>query len=501
MSHRPARPALWALLVATALAGCGTTVTQGAVGAGLEVRDGVTAPADPLAAPGLDVPGPSGPSGPSTSGGTTAGPGAGASGPTTSGPSAPEVRAGTTRRGPQGTVPGVTATTVRIGIYTAQGFSDFASSLGASIATGDNRAQAQAVVDHLNKNGGIGGRRIEPVFHDFDISLAATDINTEYERACAAWTQDQRVYAVVNPIGTANPTLYDCLSKAGVPTVSTGDSKDASFLSKYGDFFYQPVDMNQRRTLANNVDGLVAAGFFGAGAQVGVVHVDVPDEQAAVEFGLKPALARHGLRLAETFQAPLDNSAPAAYSNAVLRFKAAGVTHVLFTAASSPIAFGSNAESQNYYPRYGLQTKNSPSTLQTTMSPTTQRGAMGIGWQPMNDVDASRDPGRLNARQELCLRLMTQAGQDTSARATAVFGLWYCDMLFFLQDALLQAPSFAIADLSEGAESLASFQAASTFRSGLEPGRLHDGVKAYRMFAFRDDCSCYAYVTPLRTAS
>jgi len=404
-------------------------------------------------------------------------------------------------RGPAGTAAGMTATTIKIGVYTAQGYSSFASKFGANIATGDNRAQANAVIKYLNEHGGLAGRKIVPVFHDFDIAAASTNLASEYQSACAAWTQDERVYAMVTPIGTVDNSLYDCLSKAGVVTVSAGDSKDASFFGQYGDWFYEPTDMNLRRILSNNVDGLAAAGFFGAHPKIGVVLTDTPNDQAAVNRGLKPALARHGLVLADTFAAPIDSSAQAAYSNAVLRFKADGITHILFTSAASPIQFMADASSQQYYPRYGLQSKNSPSTLQGVSSARAQRGAMGIGWQPMNDVDGAHDPGTISARQALCLKLLKDAGQDTSTRATSVLGLWYCDNLFFLHDAMLHASSFDVRGLRQGAESLTSFEAASTFRSTFAPSRLHDGASAYRLFAFKDDCSCYQYVSPLRRAS
>jgi len=393
----------------------------------------------------------------------------------------------------------VTATTIKIGVYTLQAFSSYASSLGFSAATGDQAAQARAIIGHLNKHGGLAGRTIQPVFHDYDL---ASDGTTNDQAACARWTEDTRVYAVVSGLGTINDTLYECLSRAGVPTITAGEAKDAAFHQRYASWVYQPTDMNLTRILSNNVDGLAAAGFFGTSAKIGVLQGDNPGETRAVNEGLKPALARNGLTLAETYAVPLDSSAGSAYSGAVLRFNQQGITHVLFTFLGSPLTFMINAEQQKYYPKYGLHSRNSPAALLQGNAPATQqRGAMGIGWQPMNDVDGRRDPGAVSARQGLCLKLLKESGQDTSVRLTALIGLWTCDNLFFLQDALLRAPSFSMAGLRRGAESLTSFQAASTFRSRFAPHRLHDGASAYRVFAFKDDCSCYQYVSSLRPAS
>jgi hypothetical protein len=76
-----------------------------------------------------------------------------------------------------------------------------------------------------------------------------------------------------------------------------------------------------------------------------------------------------------------------------------------------------------------------------------------------------------------------------------------CDNLFFLRDALLRAPTFAIAGLRAGAETLTHYDAASTFRSTFAPGRLHDGASAYRLFAYKSPCSCYEYISGLRPAA
>jgi ABC-type branched-subunit amino acid transport system substrate-binding protein len=404
--------------------------------------------------------------------------------------------------GPSGLAPGVTGRTIKVGVYTAQGYGDFTSALGTEIALGNQQVQARAVIDYLNAHGGVAGRKVVPVFHDADLASAAANPSQEYERACTSWTQDQRVYAVVSPFGTTDDTLYECLSKAGVPIVNAGESRDSSFFQKYGPWYYQPTDMNLRRILSDNVDALHAAGFFGAHPRIAVLRADLPDEAAAVERGLKPALERHGLSLASSFAVPYDSSGGSAYySSAVLRFQQERITHVLFAFYGSPLLFMIAAENQRYYPRYGLHSRSSPAALLQGAAPTAQqRGAMGIGWQPMNDVDSAHDPGVLNDRQALCLRLLKDAGEDTTNRATALVGLWICDNLFFLQDALRGAPTFMPAGLRAGAEALGAFRAASTFQSRLGPGRLHDGAASYRLFAFKDDCACYQYVSPEHSA-
>jgi hypothetical protein len=509
MRDRRTRTSIAVVVAAALLSACGSTVqVRSSVGeagsSGLAGSDastvGVTSPSAGPSSSGVGVGGGSGPSSGIPAANTRRGPSGAAVEPTTDGTGARPLGRPT---GPAGLAPGVTAREIKLGIYTAQGYGDFTSSLGTQISLGDQQAESKAVINYLNAHGGIAGRKIVPLFHDANLAAAAANPSAEYQQACTAWTQDTRVYAVVSPFGTTDDTLYSCLQKNRVPIVNAGEARDASFFQKYADLYYQPTDMNLRRILSDNVDALSSAGFFGAHPKIAVLRADMPDEAAAVTHGLVPALARHGLTLADSFAVPNDPSGgSSSYSSAVLKFKAEGITHVLFSFYGSPLLFMENAQNQDYFPRYGLHSRSSPAALLHGSAPAAQQhGAMGIGWQPMNDVDGAHDPGSLNSRQSLCLKLLKDAGQDTTTRSTALVGLWLCDNLFFLRDALALAPSFTLGGLRQGAEALGTFEAASTFQSRFAPGRLHDGARAYRLFAFKDDCTCYQYVSPIRTAA
>lgn len=513
--RRVGKSLLLAVLATTVATACGTTLptdgtargqlpaggTGGSFGggpAGNAAEDsaapGTTGAAGVPGGPGAvrtTAPVARGGAGATTTGGTTTGATATSGGPITPGST-----------GPRGTALGVTAKTVKIGIYTVQAFSSVAANVGVNVSTGDQAAQARAVINYINSHGGVaGGRKLVPVIHDFDVAAAASDPNTEYQAACQAWTEDERVYALATPVGTVNDTLYACLSKAKVITSAAGDNKDRRFFSKYNDFFYQATDVNATRMLANEVDALKAAGFFGAKPKIGVLRLDNAAEKAAVEEGLKPALLRNGLKADDEFAFSASSSggdSATEYQSAVFRFQRNGITHVLFTGGASPLGFGTTADSQKYYPRYGLNSRNSPAALlQGNMSADQLKNSMGMGWQPMNDVDTSRDPGPVSKRAELCLKLLRDAGQDTSVRATALVGLWLCDTIFFIRDSLEKAPDFSPTGFRTGAELLGQYDAASTFRSTYGPGLLHDGARAYRLFAYQTACRCFAYIKPL----
>lgn len=57
-----------------------------------------------------------------------------------------------------------------------------------------------------------------------------------------------------------------------------------------------------------------------------------------------------------------------------------------------------------------------------------------------------------------------------------------------------------LAGFRAGAESLSRFEAASTFRSSMRAGNVHDGASAYRLVAYNDGCRCFKYTTPVRSS-
>jgi ABC-type branched-subunit amino acid transport system substrate-binding protein len=201
-------------------------------------------------------------------------------------------------------------------------------------------------------------------------------------------------------------------------------------------------------------------------------------------------LAKHGRRFAETVTYAQDvSTALAATQSAVLRFKAAGVTHVYGASAF----FLQAAESQNYRPRYaylpGL------GAIGAANSPAAQmRGAMTVGWAPSSDVNAPQDPPASPAGKH-CTALMTRKGMSTSNRTDLTNMLTTCDSLYSLRDALEAGGVANVAGLRSGFESLGSgFPTALTFQVTMGPGR-HHGVNAVRDMAYDTSCTCLIYTT------
>jgi ABC-type branched-subunit amino acid transport system substrate-binding protein len=472
-----------AVALAVVTAACGSTVqmqgAQGGVDAGLDATTGTTGDSELGGVGGT--------------GDTT--PGAAASAAAAARRNSAARTGATAASTSGGSGPGVTAKQVKVGITYVEGVDQAFAALGASaISIGDTRGIFQQMIDHINKTGGLAGRQVVPVYFAYQ---AAGDAEAQHQAACAAMTQDTKVLFVTGltlGFGPTGNTLVPCLAKAGTMWLGPPSGDDV-FWSAHRHFLFSPDAISITREIANLADSAHAQGFFGPGAVVGLIQVDRPEIARAVQQGLEPALARHGLKVGQRIIVPSNDSFPAAVSSAVLRFASSGVTNVMFAApgGGGPYYFMTTAESQRYKPRYALSTWDAPSVVQT-LSPASQlKGTVGQGFVPVLDVDATRDPGGTTATKQ-CADMYKAAGFDTANRLAVGQMYWACDTFFFARDGLTKAPTYDPAGFEQVVDAMGtSFVPAATFSSRFKPGQ-HDGAGTYRFLAYGDDCSCFKYV-------
>lgn len=484
------------------LSGCGTRVSPSEI-----ARGASTASADGLGDGIGDLGGgvtPEPTASATAPAGTTDQPGAevspGASTPSDTGSGA-TTDPGTTATGPAN-VPGISAKTIRVGVYTAQSFDAVASSLGASSNTGSQSDIAKAVAGYINKNGGIAGRQIVLSIHDLDVGLASSNVSQEYQNACASWTEDARSYAVVSLVGSTNDSLFECLQKKKLPYFSGGDSTDSEVYKRYGNVLYSPTEMSVDSFLRNVTYALSTQNYFGKAPKIGVIRIDSISEARAVQNGLKPALAKIGLKLDQDFGVSGNASQTTSdYAAAVLRFKAAGITHVFFTGLGSPLLFGTVAQQQGYHPRYVMNTRNYPQAfISNNLGPAQLANSVGIGWQPAADVTSAKDPGPISDRSRTCKKIFKDSGFATDNGIALGLAMGFCDGMFLLKDGVEKAKDYSAEGLRASVESLGNYHAAATFIGEFTPGAVHDGAKGFRMFRYVTACECYEYYTPVTRA-
>jgi hypothetical protein len=397
-----------------------------------------------------------------------------------------------------GSGPGVTADRILLGIVTLDA-AGIQRVNGVNI--GDPRRQAEAVIAYLNAHGGIAGRRVEAVFAEIDAT--SDDWERDYQAICVGFTEDHKVFAVVNATIAFARTFLPCLAQHGTPFInSAGGNYDTVESRAVADHFYTPGSMDLTRLATVYVDGLRDGGFFtSAGPQdevrVGVIRPAGEAFDRAHRDVLLPRLAAAGST--PVAEAVVDAHRSLSHTasqmpNIVLRFQQERVNRLLIIDNGTlAVSFSLQASVQGYRPRYGLNSLNNPVLMQQNVPADVLVGSLGVGWQPTGDVDAQRDPG-LSPATATCERIMADAGESNVSRTGQWSQRMYCDAMFFLTRALEGQAVVTAGALRTRTEHLGRmFDSAMTFGTFFGPGR-HDGTAETRLFAYDQQCSCFQYV-------
>lgn len=505
--------------LALLIAACGSTVAtlptgvSANIGGGLSVptaTSGASAPGQangvgnaglPAAASGAAASGASGASGLAGASAVTAGSSGGALG--SGGASA--LRGGGSIGGIPATGRGWTKSTVYIGVTTQKDVQKVFASVGLNnLNAGNQDAEAQAIANGINQEGGIFGRKIQLIFDDVSTTSAAENPSATGQAVCTYYTQDHPVVALISPVTLMDvSTFRECMAKGKVPLFSaTVNSYDATVAQALAPYWYQLMAPNWNELAPVLIDNLRSEGWFsgwnpntgtpGVGrAKVGLLYTDTTSGTRVMEL-IKSALAAIGYTDTVTFG--IAQNSTNSFPSAVLRFESDGVTHVIVP-DSNLLAFQLSANNQHYMPRYGVNTENSPETLLGDSPKGQNNGALGVGWAPTFDVSNSNTytdtPG---AKQ--CLAWENQDGQTYAGLPLAeIVSFAFCDGMRLVADGAARGGGLTGPDLYRGILSIgASFPTAVSFASGLGPNRLYV-PGAVRDLAYSPGCSCFNYTS------
>jgi len=460
--------------------------------------------------PGTGTGSGSGGSGAASGLGSVSGPGSGSgAGLSGGGPSGPSASGGGPAPG-AGSVTGSLSPNLKIGVV-LMNYGAVGSTFGVKgLSTGSTKAQAQAVVDALNAQGGIAGHKIVPVYVTVDITNGT--YSGQAQATCATLTEDNPVFAVVGA-SIDIFTLAACLGQHHTPLIpspwvaaSIGFMDDQA-ARQYSPYLYWPNLFNPAG-YSVAVDKWVSDGFLTPASRIGIMRADQPPQQRVDDNVVRPRLAAHGLKVTDEVAVQVNNSVsdlggPSAQaSNAVLRFRSEGVDRVLWIpegTGGEAFFFMPEAENQGYHPKYGVTSFLAPYFLEANEPATQLAGSEGIGWQPTVDTDPQHDPGPTPGRAA-CADIMHRAGQAFADRGVENAAYSFCESFFFLRAALAGTTSPTPAALQAGSDALgATFPSVLTFGERFGPGRLAP-VSAVRQLRFDNGCACYQYFGPVLNA-
>ena len=479
-----------ATLLATVLAGCGSTVKVGAAGtSGADSGSLGLTPAVPGAtpSPGQDVTSGSAPVGSTASSAST-------SQRATSGPGQPTL-------GP-GTVQGPTTNrrTLSLGIlYTNN---DAAASVGVNNGnTFTLRTSFEALVKAWNGRGGLVGRTIVPVFAE--IKSSSTAIGSDLQAACTKFTQDNHVAAVLSSTGIFFESFVQCLTRAHTPMISAdyalGD--DDALAAAPGLVAATTITVNDR--FARMLEQLTVSGRLRSTDKLGIVVEGCPFNVRAYERTVVPVAKRLGVAIADRFDARCFQSLPdlgglaSEMQNAVLRFKARGVTQVAFVSGAVEgnfmFLFATAAQSQSFQPNYAL-TSAVAAQVQEKNTPKAQLArAVGYGWLPTLDSTRSAFARPV---QRACIADLRNGGLTPASATDRDIAFNTCDT-FSLYNAALTVTNgltdqgsvlSAVHSLGSSFTGAETYGGVSDFRGGRRTGPGQG-----RLFAWSTSCGCFDY--------
>ncbi|MGH9194766.1 MAG: hypothetical protein ACRD1T_03390, partial [Acidimicrobiia bacterium] len=345
------------------------------------------------------------------------------------------------------------------------------------------------------------GRKIEPVFRVLD----ATASGDPFPSFCAAFSQDEKVFAVLSP-WNSNAAFHACLAKAGTLYITDAlTQEDEETFTEFKPYLVSGFMTSSRAavTLARSL--CHTSGYFTASTRLGVIRPNNPTGERVYKKHFVPTLA------SECNVTPIDDTFSALTSragvDAAQRFAGKNIDRVAFVTSQGgpPLGFMVAAQSQSYFPRYGLASPDSPLFLAQNAPYTQLRGTVGAGWAPGLDVFDSEGPPYSPAEKR-CFDVHTKSGTTYSARGGGDVGafvaLTFCDMMWLFEEAGIKAGktlnvgSFASALATLGT----SHQTTITFGTTFAPG-VYDGANQYRPLAYDDSpsCRCFRYSGPAQS--
>ncbi|HVV76367.1 MAG TPA: hypothetical protein VHC43_10055 [Mycobacteriales bacterium] len=397
---------------------------------------------------------------------------------------------------------------VYIGVTTVNDIGTVATALGLKNANPGNQVKdGKAMVDELNREGGLFGRKVVEVANN--VSTASMLVNAQQDgaEACTHFTQDRPVVAVWNtltPLDT--PTFRSCFEQAKIPLLSGSiaptDTAALNALHGYATSVISPSFTDLAPVL---VSRLKAEGYFSgwnttAGApgnapvKIGIIAKNDSTGTRAAAI-LSGVLARAGYPPTAQFNYTVSASGTSSnLSSAVLQFRSRGITHV-FSTDNGYGMFLQQADSQKYYPRSAITTFDTPALLTTNVSKKVLIGAMGLGEDPSVDVDFGQDPGYITPAEKSCLAEQEKLQSYKGLRFAEAVALEYCDAFRLIKAAALAGGGLTGPQVVAGLQRAGpSFVPAITFTSNLHrndfalPG-------AGRDLAFESKCGCFAYTS------
>ncbi len=437
---------------------------------------------------------------------------AGASGPSASaGSAAASVAAAGSASG--AAAGSVTATTVRIGFFHSSNVNTIneANGIQGLNNTGNDVAQANAMIDWINQHGGIAGHRAQAVF----VSEDASNTDPTYsQQLCTTMTEDEQVFAVIDGNNEDTKTLQ-CYYEHHTLNINTGLSLfSQAQLQQWQPYVWVPEGPSLDRNMLEELNAVNQRGFFTPPDAVtkirpGFVYPNDPNTQSVVNSLVIPYMHKLGFSDSQYDNVSIDTSSGntgavlAQINNAALKFDTDNVNRVFFVndaGAALYAFFARDADNEHYVPRYGLSSQDGLDATGYLVPEDQKVNSIAVGYWPWADTSEVNSVGFPDGPSEaLCYKIMNQHGvysAESKGHERDGEGMltieWTCDALWLLYyGAANLGQDLTATNVSAGILRLGSrFQQSDTYDGYTYFAPRHlDGPDYYRYIKFDPNCT------------
>jgi hypothetical protein len=307
---------------------------------------------------------------------------------------------------------------------------------------------------------------------------------------CDDFTQDRPAFAAL-PLVSASGIFNNCAAERRLVTVdmaNLGENVDPQRFAEIGSVWYRPNWLTGDHRERVVVRELHRRGFF-EDAKVGILVDESAVSHRTLENALLPELARIGVEPVQIVDYAWNDNG----QSAVLKFKTAGVTHVIWGSCPcgglAQSTFMNAADSQDYHPTYAISTDLQPGAMPAIGASRAQmQKSVAFGWSPSFDGAQATEP--ISPSDASCRQAQIDAGYEKPTSTNP-----YCEGLFFLKWGIEHAASITPDAFRSAIEAAgAEYSPATTWATAFGPDR-HDGTAAVRDMEFDIECDCWAYTS------
>jgi hypothetical protein len=360
---------------------------------------------------------------------------------------------------------------------------------------GDPEAQVQALEDWVNANGGVGGRPLEAVYRRYD---PANDSPAAEEQLCNEITQDDRAFAAVLT-GQLQANARPCYAKRGTIALdATLVATDNAHFEELSPYLWNPSFPEYTGFVKALISTLDAEAYFEGRDTVGIVAADNVVNRRVVEDLALPLLKEIGVKAEIGWVDTTDQGSLFQGSDqAALTFRTKKIDRVMFLGGARIASiFGAVAAAQSYEARFALSSFDNPGFFVNnpdTLPPSSLEGAVGIGFNPSQDVPDSELEFPASDAEVTCLDIFAQSGISFESREAARVAMTFCDSARLMMEAGNKVSGdFNATTWAEAAHSLTDFETAAGFGSSLG-AESFAAAGSYRVMRYDAACPCFKY--------